>query len=246
MNLGARLQAVIELMTVILNSPRPADNEVLAFFRGRRFVGAKDRRAISDQAWRIQRQRARLTWALGTDTPDARLLVLADLVANEHKTLDGLSGLFSGTKYGPSPLLANERRMAARAGEFARRTEIPRAVKLETPEWLLPKLDAAFGADADAEIAALSTEAALDLRANTLQASRDDVMKLLDDQGHKPQPTPMSPHGLRVTARMNLGSHKEFRDGMFEVQDEASQICALLVDAKPGHAVLDLGAGAGG
>src|SRR5687768_8565211 len=99
MNLSARLQFVIELIDAILSSPRPADGVVLAFFRGRRFVGAKDRRAISDQAWRIQRQRARLTWAVGTDEPTGRLLVLADLVFNEDKTLDSAAGLFSGAKY---------------------------------------------------------------------------------------------------------------------------------------------------
>ena len=125
MNPGARLQAAIELMDAILNSPRPADGEVLAFFRGRKFVGSKDRRAISDQAWRIQRQRARLTWALGTEYPDGRLLVLADMGVNERKSLDDISGLCAGAKYGPSPLAANERRMVARAVEFMRRSELP-------------------------------------------------------------------------------------------------------------------------
>jgi 16S rRNA (cytosine967-C5)-methyltransferase len=242
---AARLQAVIELMDAILTSSRPADGEVLAFFRGRRFIGAKDRRGVSNQAWRIQRTRARLAWALGTDQPNGRLLVLADLILAEHKTADSAAGLFSGAKYGPSPLTANERRMAVRA-EGRVRAEPPRAVRLECPAWLLPKLDAAFGASADAEISALGAEAALDLRANTLKASRDDVLKLLTDQRHDPRPTPLSPLGIRVSARLNLGSHQGFRDGLFEVQDEASQICAQLVAPRPGDAVLDLCAGAGG
>ena len=71
----ARVQDAIELIDRILTADRPADGVVLSFFRGRKFVGAKDRRAISDQAWRIQRNHARLKWLLGTDTPNARLLV---------------------------------------------------------------------------------------------------------------------------------------------------------------------------
>lgn len=243
---AGRLQTVIDLIHAVITSPRPADGEVLAFFRGRRFVGAKDRRAISNQAWRIQRQRARLTWALGVEEPPARMLVLADIVANEHRSVDAAAGLFSGARFGPPPLSINERRMVTKVEERMKRESIPRHVKLECPIWLLPKLDEAFGADADREIAALGDEAALDLRANTLKASREQVFNLLTEQGHQPVATPLSPQGLRVSARLNLGSHQAFRDGWFEVQDEASQICAHLVAPRPGDAVLDLCAGAGG
>ncbi|MDX2142508.1 MAG: RsmB/NOP family class I SAM-dependent RNA methyltransferase [Rhodospirillaceae bacterium] len=242
----ARVQDAVALMDQILVSPKPADGVVLAFFRGRKFVGAKDRRAISDQAWRIQRHRARLMWMLGAGEPNARLLVMADLIANEGFTVDRLSGLFSGARFGPSPLTSNERRMAQRVADQAGRADIPRAVKLEVPHWLLPKLDEAFGATTDAEVAALGAEAALDLRVNTLKAERESVLNQLAEEGHAPEVTLLSPHGLRVRSRMNLGGHKGFRAGLFEVQDEASQICAMLVDARPGHAVLDLCAGAGG
>ncbi len=242
---AARLETVIQLIDAILASPRPADGEVLAFFRGRKFVGAKDRRAISNQAWRIQRTRARLTWALGVEAPTGRMLAVADLIIGDGKTADAAIGMFSGAKYGAPPLTANERLMATRAAGRVR-ADPPRAARLECPEWLLPRMDAAFGAAADAEIAALGAEAALDLRANTLKSTRDDVLKLLTEQQHDPKPTPLSPLGVRVTARLNLGSHQGFREGLFEVQDEASQVCALLVAAKPGDAVLDLCAGAGG
>ncbi|MDX2142002.1 MAG: RsmB/NOP family class I SAM-dependent RNA methyltransferase [Rhodospirillaceae bacterium] len=246
MNPAARLQTAIELVDRIIGNDRPADGTVLAFFRGRRFVGGGDRRAVSDQAWRIQRTRARLTWLLGADAPDARLLALADLIANERKNVDAAAGLFSGAKYGPPPLSINERRMAARVADYAGRNTMPRHARLECPAWLLPRLDAAFGDKADAEIAALNAEAALDLRVNTLKATRDEVLKLLREEGHAPQLTAWSPWGLRVAARLNLASHKGFRAGLFEVQDQASQVCAGLVDARPGQAVLDLCAGAGG
>jgi 16S rRNA (cytosine967-C5)-methyltransferase len=243
---AARVQSAIELIDRILISARPADGVVLAFFRGRKFVGAKDRRAISDQAWRIQRQHARLTWLLGTEAPSARLLVAADLIANEGMNVDRLAGLFSGARHGPAPLTQNERRMALRVADYVTRADMPRAVRLGVPYWVLPKLDEAFAANADAEIAALNDEAALDLRVNVLKAEREEVLQSLSEAGLAPEVTLLSPLGLRVRGRMNLAANPQFRAGLIEVQDEASQLCALLVDARPGHAVLDLCAGAGG
>lgn len=242
----ARVQDAIDLIEKILISPRPADGAVLAFFRGRKFVGAKDRRAISDQVWRIQRHRARLMWMLGSEAPHARLFIIADMIANEGMSVDRITSLFSGKRFGPGPLSSHEYQTAQRVVEYAKRTEMPRAVKLEVPYWLLPKLVETFGANTDTEVGALSTEAALDLRVNTLKSDRETVLNKLSEEGFAPEVTLLSPMGLRVRSRMNLGSHKDFRAGLFEVQDEASQICAMLVDAKPGHAVLDLCAGAGG
>ncbi|MBL8631073.1 MAG: RsmB/NOP family class I SAM-dependent RNA methyltransferase [Rhodospirillaceae bacterium] len=243
---SARVQDAIELIDAILNSSRPADGTVLSFFRGRKFVGAKDRRAISDQAWRIQRTHAKLCWLLGTEAPNGRLLVMADMIANDDMTLDRVAGFFSGARFGAPKLSENERRMGHRVEEYKTRTEMPRAVRLEVPFWVLPKLDEAFSNRADTEIAALNTEAALNLRVNTLKADRETMLNQLAEENLAPEVTLLSPLGMRVRGRMNLASHKDFRSGKFEVQDEASQICALMVDAKPGQAVLDLCAGAGG
>lgn len=243
---AARVQDTIALIDAILASGRPADGVVLSFFRGRKFAGAKDRRAIMDAAWRIQRTHAKLCWLLGTEEPNARLLVLADMIAGENFTLDRAAGLFSGARHGPPKLSENERRMGHRVTEYLGRPEMPRAVRLELPFWLLPKMDEAFGANADYEVAALNQEAPLNLRVNTLKADRETVLNTLSEEGHAPEVALLSPLGLKVHGRMNLASHKDFRAGKFEVQDESSQICALMVDAKPGQAVLDLCAGAGG
>ena len=63
--------------------------------------------------------------------------------------------------------------------------------------------------------------------------------------------TPWSPLGLRIALgadARNPGVHAEedFIKGGVEVQDEGSQIAALLSGAKPGEQVIDLCAGAGG
>jgi 16S rRNA (cytosine967-C5)-methyltransferase len=242
---AARLQASIELLDIILDTDKPADAVLAHYFKGRRFFGAKDRRAVQDQVWQIIRHRARLSWALGAENANARMLVAAALVALDKRPMDSIAGFFSGAKNGPTPLQANEKRMVEKAA--ARNlNDAPRAAKLECPAWILEKFERTFGKDTDAEVAALGGEAPLDLRANSLKTTRDAVIAKLDAEKLKVAPTRLSPLGIRVAGRTTLGNHLGFKDGLFEVQDEGSQLCAALVDAKPGMSVMDLCAGAGG
>ena len=106
-----------------------------------------------------------------------------------------------------------------------------------------------FGDDRVAEATAMASRAPLDLRVNTLKAKREKVLPSLAHLGAKP--TPWSPLGLRIELgadARNPGIHAEedFIKGAIEVQDEGSQLAALLSAAKPGEQVIDLCAGAGG
>ena len=242
---AARLQAAIDLLDTVLGDARPADGTIALYFRNRKFFGAKDRRAVADQVWRILRHRARLSWALGTDTPSGRLLVAADLATAESKNIDAIAGLYSGAKNGPHPFAANERRLVSQAAS-RNIADAPREMKLEMPDWLIEKFDAAFGKRADAELAALQGEAPLDIRANILKTTRDAVLAELTSEKLKAAPTLLSPMGVRITGRQTLGNHDGFKDGRFEVQDEGSQLVSMLADARPGQSVIDLCAGAGG
>ncbi|MCF8476853.1 MAG: RsmB/NOP family class I SAM-dependent RNA methyltransferase, partial [Pseudolabrys sp.] len=117
------------------------------------------------------------------------------------------------------------------------------------PEWLDPHFANVFGDDRADEGAALASRAPLDLRVNVLNAERDRVGGMLSDL--KPKPTRWSPWGLRVHLAADAKSpaiHAEpaFLKGLVEIQDEGSQLAALLSGAKPGEQVLDLCAGAGG
>jgi 16S rRNA (cytosine967-C5)-methyltransferase len=242
---ASRIQSVIDLLGEVLKSDAPADGVVSSFFRNRRFIGAKDRKAIASQLWRILRSRAKLIWGLKADHATARLLVIADLIYAESKNVDALTGPFSGAKYEPEPMTGYERKTAEK---FAATdwSKMPRHVRHELPEWLLERFDRAFGELADNELNALGQEAGLDLRANTLKSTRDEVLERLSAEELAPMLTPYSPWGLRLPARIAIGAHAGFQEGIMEVQDEASQLCALLVDAQSGMAVLDLCAGAGG
>ena len=106
-----------------------------------------------------------------------------------------------------------------------------------------------FGEDRVAEAAAMASRAPLDLRVNTLKAKREKVLGQLAHLGARE--TPWSPVGLRIALgadARNPGIHAEesFIKGAVEVQDEGSQLAALLTAAKPGEQVIDLCAGAGG
>jgi len=84
------------------------------------------------------------------------------------------------------------------------------------------------------------------LRVNALKDKRADVQKELSKAGIKTVATPYSPWGLRIDGKPQLAKLDVFTRGAIEVQDEGSQLLALLVDAKRGEMVVDFCAGAGG
>jgi 16S rRNA (cytosine967-C5)-methyltransferase len=123
---------------------------------------------------------------------------------------------------------------------------MPRAVANDLPEWLEPYLDRVFGIGLEREMAALNGSAPTDLRVNLLKADREEARGALAAEGVAAKPTPLSPVGLRLRERVPLGNLAAFKQGLVEVQDESSQIAALLADARPGMRVVDFCAGAGG
>ena len=117
------------------------------------------------------------------------------------------------------------------------------------PEWLAPAFAESFRRGGAEEGRALADRAPVDLRVNTLKANRDKALAALAHLA--PQPTPLSPVGLRIAVRADgrgpaLSAEPAYVKGLVEVQDEGSQLAALLSGAKPGMQVLDLCAGAGG
>ncbi|MBW7851706.1 MAG: RsmB/NOP family class I SAM-dependent RNA methyltransferase [Rhodospirillales bacterium] len=247
---AARLQAVIDVLEAVAATDRPADGVIGAWFKERRFVGSKDRRDIAERVYGILRRRARLDWWLariGIVKPTARRWLLADLAIGERAMPEDLQPLFGRETYGPPTLTPDERGLVARlSGQPLSHGDMPDWVRGEYPGWIEPALRAAFGEDFAAEVAAMREEAPLDLRVNTLKATRDEAIAALADEGVTAQPTVLSPIGLRLDGRVALSALKAFRDGLVEVQDEGSQLVALLTDARPGQAVVDYCAGAGG
>ncbi len=251
---GARIQAAIELLGLIEAAPVPAERIVTAYHRERRYIGSKDRRAVGDLVYAVLRGQARLDWWLARvepeqdgDTGRPRRVVLAALVLIEGRGAEELAGLFDGGAYAPAALDDRERALIeALSGRELTDPAQPPWIATECPEWLWPEFEAGFGAAAADELAALIGPASLDLRVNTLKGDRLAARAALAEEGIKAGFTPLSPLGLRVAGRAGLSGGQAFESGLVEVQDEGSQLVALLTDARPGMAVADFCAGAGG
>jgi len=245
---AARLQALVDALATIYTTPKPADSVLSAYFRNRRYIGSKDRAAIAESVYAALRHHARIGWWLQrVGLPeDARTSALCWYMLNGVR-FEELDVLCSGGEYAPDKLNSDEKsRFAKLEGRSKEHPEMPEAVRLEVPEWAEEKLRERFGKRFEAEMVALLDAAPLDLRVNTLKVDRDTAMRELRAERIEVEPTPLSPLGLRVKGRPALAMTKAFKAGMIEIQDEGSQMLAMLMDAKPGDQVVDFCAGAGG
>ncbi|HXC54497.1 MAG TPA: RsmB/NOP family class I SAM-dependent RNA methyltransferase [Rhizomicrobium sp.] len=235
---AARLQHVIDILAALGATEQPADRLLKDWFRTRRYAGSKDRAAIAERVFGIQRHRASLAWRLQDDSP--RALAIASLLAEGADP----AALFTADGYGPPALTDAERAAIAATPPAA-----PAHVVGEYPQFLGPELAGAFGGDLAAEMAALQTRAPVDLRVNTLRRERGEVLAALIAQGFAATPTPHAPHGIRIASGEGsaaLGRGPMFESGAYEFQDEAAQIAAILCRARQGSRILDYAAGAGG
>jgi len=240
---AARLSAAIELIETIDTDRIPAAKALKEWGTAHRYAGSGDRAAISGLLWDVLRCRASSAWIMEDDSPRARTLGMLKL--ERSMDVDAIAALCDGGRFAPEPL--SERERAALATRSL--ADAPAPIAGDYPEWLDPYLAQAFGDDRVAEATAMASRAPLDLRVNSLKAKREKILSSLKHLGA--QPTPWSPLGLRIALgadARNPGIHAEedFIKGAIEVQDEGSQLAALLSAAKPGEQVIDLCAGAGG
>ncbi len=239
----ARIAAAIEVLAEIEAHKRPAADVLTDWGRSHRFAGAKDRAAIASLVYDAERKRSSSAFIMDEETP--RAVILGTLRQARNMNAQDIAGLCSGARYAPAPLSQAEiDRLSA-----ADLSGAPDSAAGDFPEWLEPSLARAFGPALIAETRALAARAPVDLRANTLKTSREQALVQLKHLN--PTPTPLSPHGLRLPVLPDglgpkLPAEAAYVKGAVEVQDEASQLAALLSCAKPGEQVLDLCAGACG
>jgi 16S rRNA (cytosine967-C5)-methyltransferase len=161
----------------------------------------------------------------------------------EGRSLRQLEPLLRAARPG-QPADGGEWLSAVRAADVSR---LPLPVQLSLPDWIWERLLAAMPEpEAVALGRALLAPAPLDLRVNTLLARREDVIRRLTGDGIDCAATAWSPNGVRVQGKPSLQSHPLFLEGHVEVQEEASQLLALLVGARRREMVVDFCAGAGG
>lgn len=232
---AARLQAAIEILAAYAGGDAPPDRLLAAWGRAHRFAGAKDRAAIADRVYLCLRRWRSMAWPLRDES--ARAVVIGSVLA------EGLApdSLFTGQGHAPAALTAAERASLA-----APPPPPPDPVRLDYPDWLDAVLRDSLGHDFEAAMAALRDRAPVDLRVNTLRATRDEAQARLAREGIETVPAPHAPHGLRAAPGAPAARSAAFAEGWVEPQDAASQAAAALAAARPGETVLDLCAGGGG
>src|ERR1700733_8297220 len=240
---AARLSAAIELIDTIDAQRVPAAKALKEWGTAHRYAGSGDRAAISGLIWDVLRRRASSAWIMDDDTPRARVLGMLRL--ERSLDADAIAALCDGGRFAPEPLTERER-AALTSRSLA---DAPPHIAGDYPEWVDGYRAEGFGEGRVAEAVAMASRAPLDLRVNTLKAKREKVLGSTAHLGT--MPTPWSPIGLRIELgadARNPGLHAEedFIKGAVDVQDEGSQLAALLSAAKPGEQVIDLCAGAGG
>lgn len=123
---------------------------------------------------------------------------------------------------------------------------IPVHVRYGMPSSLYDLLVQAYGKEKAQEISLISnTRAPLTIRVNPSKTTRDLLLEKWTNT-FKVSACPHAPHGIHFHEKINFFTLPEFSEGLFEIQDEASQMAAELVHVKPKQHVLDYCAGAGG
>ncbi len=228
----ALLDACAELVRLTLKFDHPADAIVARFFRDNRGLGPRERATMAETVYTVLRKKQLFDHLApsGSGPKERRLAILgfygpgdflrSALTDQETRWIDDCE------KVDPADLMERHRH--------------------NLPEWLVQPLKDQLGDGFWPLVESLNKGAGLDLRVNDFKAKRADIQKELAKFGIKAVPTPYSPWGLRISGRPALNKMEAFTRGDFEVQDEGSQLLAMLVDAKRSEMVVDFCAGAGG
>ncbi|OJU92718.1 MAG: MFS transporter [Shinella sp. 65-6] len=244
MRLGGRLSGAIEVLADIETRRRPVADALKDWGLSHRFAGSGDRAAIGNIVYDALRMKLSHAFLMDDDSPTA--LGHAVLLRQWGLAPEALAAEFEGDRFAPQPL-SQDALAAFHARDLA---TAPLHVQGDIPEWIQPSFEANFAGDWLAEAKALAGRPTLDLRANTLKAGRDKVLKALER--NSALASAIARQGIRIPAgegpaRLpNVTADLAFQKGWFEVQDEGSQIVADLVVPGEGEQVLDFCAGGGG
>jgi 16S rRNA (cytosine967-C5)-methyltransferase len=223
-----------EVLREILRFTAPADNTLSRYFRDHPRLGSRERGVIAEAVYGLLRNKLVYTsFAESGQGPSMRRLALLGLA--DAAGADALGGLSPEETDWLDRVMQIDRNM------------LPAALRANLPQWLYDRLLERFGEEEAQTLAhTLNTPAPLDLRVNSIKASREQVIAELAEAPILAEPTPYAPLALRVRKKPTLQNLPLFKSGAIEVQDEGSQILAQILGARRGEMVVDFCAGAGG
>ncbi|MDZ4076761.1 MAG: RsmB/NOP family class I SAM-dependent RNA methyltransferase [Hylemonella sp.] len=228
----ALLDVCTELVRLTLKFDHPADAIVSRFFRDHRGLGPRERATLAETVYTVLRKKLLFEkLALSGSGPRERRLAIL--------------GFYGPRDFIKSVLTEQEKQWLDQC-DRVKPEELMDLHRHNLPEWLVQPLKDQLGKGFWPLVESLNLGAGLDLRVNTQLAKREAVQKELQAAGVKSVPTPYSPWGLRIEGKPALNKLDVFTRGAIEVQDEGSQLLAMLLDAHRGEMVVDFCAGAGG
>jgi 16S rRNA (cytosine967-C5)-methyltransferase len=216
------LDATAAVTAELLKFSQPADGMLSAFFKAQR-TGSRERGVIAETAYRLA--------GAGATPRQLVLTALTRIAGVSQRQLDealapGEADWLTALKARPEP-------------------ELGLAERADFPDWLVARLN--LPPDELLTLArGLNQPAPLDLRVNSLKATREEVLALLAADGIAAEPCRFAPLGVRLKGKPNLARHPLYLEGKIEVQDEGSQLLGHLLAPKRGEMVADFCAGAGG
>ena len=228
----ALLDACADLVKLTLKFDHPADAVVSHYFRDNRSLGPRERATLAETVYTVLRRKLLFDHLSpsGTGPKERRMAILG----------------FHGPRDFLKSALTEQEKSWLDQCDSIRPSDLLERHRHNLPEWLVQPLKDQLGDAFWALAESLNEAAPLDLRVNALTDKRADVQRELELGGIKSVATPYSPWGLRIEGKPALNKLDAFARGAIEVQDEGSQLLALLLDAKRGEMVVDFCAGAGG
>jgi len=228
----ALLDACAELVKLTLKFDHPADAVVSRYFRDHRSLGPRERATLAETVYAVLRRKLLFDHLApsGSGPKERRLAILG----------------FAGPRDFLKSALTEQEKNWIDQCDTIDPADLLERHRHNLPDWLAQPLKQQLADEFWALAESLNQPAPLDLRVNTLTDKRDDVRKELKLAGMASRPTPFSPWGLRLDGKPAINKLDAFARGAVEVQDEGSQLLALLLDARRGEMVVDFCAGAGG
>jgi 16S rRNA (cytosine967-C5)-methyltransferase len=223
---------VTEALTETFSSLTPADRVLEKHFKQRREWGSRDRAFVAHTFYEVIRWYRLLYEVLGHEP-------------QQEEDWQDLIGVWMSLQ-GRKDVSLVSRRLPPQA-ELLKRAEAlsaQRAIRESLPDWLDALASGELGAAWDEALPALNQPAPLILRANRLKITPEELAERL--KAEEIEAEALAQDALRVPEKRNLFRSEAFQQGLFEVQDYASQQVARMLDVAPGMRVVDACAGAGG
>jgi 16S rRNA (cytosine967-C5)-methyltransferase len=253
---GPRLQGPARTLALEIAAEARAEwaflTEIMArSFRAHRELASSARRAIAETVYALVRMDRRLDAIVAELAGGEPLSPLArdelKLIVHEARTGVPIEALAADVRRLVRAPIDLARATVEGAG-LGKHTGIDRdAIRLSYPTWMLEMFVEDLGqAEAVALADAMNRRAPMAVRVNTVKISPEALRDRLAEEHVVAHPAATSPVGLVFETRVNAFGLSAFRDGLFEVMDEGSQLVAELVAPPPGGRVLDACAGAGG